>query len=217
MQPAQAKLAVFPSLRNRAWSGSTVLQYWSTFMRLRSLNSCTFKDLHFSKSLLNCMRIFWLRAFGCKIFYSPIVRIFEGKLFRCQKLKFIVFVTFPNVVKQSLHSIHWGFYKWKIKDDDQKSLLRNWQLIQNFFTAHLPILVRCKIKGAVGAVCAFTAQLVFRYLITHYCTRWRCNFKGPSQDGGRADISKNLCASLFNKYLSNEPNFGRIQLAGQYL
>jgi hypothetical protein len=34
---------------------------------------------------------------------------------------------------------------------------------------------------------------------------------------GRADFSKNLRASLFNKYLSNEPNFSWIHLAGQYL
>jgi hypothetical protein len=36
------------------------------------------------------------------------------------------------------------------------------------------------------------------------CTRWRYNFKGLSQDGGLADFSKSLPASLFNKYLSNE-------------
>ncbi len=32
-----------------------------------------------------------------------------------------------------------------------------------------------------------------------------------------ANLSKNLRASLFNDDLSNEPNFGRIHLAGQYL
>ncbi len=36
-------------------------------------------------------------------------------------------------------------------------------------------------------------------------------------DEGRVDFSKNLRASLFNKGLSNEPNSGRIHLAGQYL
>jgi hypothetical protein len=36
----------------------------------------------------------------------------------------------------------------------QKSLFRNWQLIPNIFIAHLPIPVRCKTKGEVGAVCA---------------------------------------------------------------
>jgi hypothetical protein len=42
-------------------------------------------------------------------------------------------------------------YKLKTMDDDKKSFFRNWQLIQNFFITHLPILVRCKTKGAVGA------------------------------------------------------------------
>jgi len=41
--------------------------------------------------------------------------------------------------------------------------------------------------------------------------------KGLSQDGGWVDFHKNLCASLFNKYLSNEPNFSQIHLANQYL
>ncbi len=35
----------------------------------------------------------------------------------------------------------------------KKCLFCNWPLIQNFFIAHLPILVQCKIKGTVGAVC----------------------------------------------------------------
>jgi hypothetical protein len=48
-------------------------------------------------------------------------------------------------------------------------------------------------------------------------TGWRCNFKGLSQDEGKADFSKNLSASLFNEGLSKEPNFNRIHLAGQYL
>ncbi len=43
------------------------------------------------------------------------------------------------------------------------------------------------------------------------------NLKGLSQDGGQADFSKNLRTSLFNKGLSNEPNFGRIHLVGQHL
>jgi hypothetical protein len=43
------------------------------------------------------------------------------------------------------------------------------------------------------------------------------NFNGLSQDGGRADFTKNLLTSLFLKYLSNEPNFSRIHFAGQYL
>jgi len=43
------------------------------------------------------------------------------------------------------------------------------------------------------------------------------DLKGLSQDGGWADFHKNLCASLFNKYLSNEPYFSQIHLANQYL
>ncbi len=41
-------------------------------------------------------------------------------------------------------------------------------------------------------------------------------FKGLSLDGGRADL-KSLYDASFNKDLSNEPNFDRIHLAGQYL
>ncbi len=36
----------------------------------------------------------------------------------------------------------------------KKSLFCNWPLIPNFFIEHLPILVQCKTKGTVGAVCA---------------------------------------------------------------
>jgi hypothetical protein len=62
-------------------------------------------------------------------------------------------------------------------------------------------------------------QSVFkiRIPIANSCARWRCKFKGLSQDGGRADFSKNLRASLFNKDLSNKHNFGGIHLAGLYL
>jgi hypothetical protein len=45
--------------------------------------------------------------------------------------------------------------------------------------------------------------------------------KGLSQEGTRADFSKNLRTSLSLSLsitgLSNEPNFGRIHLAGRYL
>ncbi len=61
------------------------------------------------------------------------------------------------------------------------------------------------------------AALAIGILIAKSCMRWREIFKGFSQDGGRADFSKNLRASLFNKYQSNEPNFSRIHLGGQYL
>ncbi len=35
-----------------------------------------------------------------------------------------------------------------------KSLFLNWQFVLNFFIAHLPILVQCKTKHEVGALCA---------------------------------------------------------------
>ncbi len=63
----------------------------------------------------------------------------------------------------------------------------------------------------------FIPALAIRFRITNSCIRWRGIFKRLSQDGGRADFSKNLLASLFNKDLSKEPNFGQIHLAGQYL
>jgi hypothetical protein len=38
-----------------------------------------------------------------------------------------------------------------------------------------------------------------------------------SKDWERAELSKNLCASPFNKDLSNDTIFCQIQLAGEYL
>jgi hypothetical protein len=62
-----------------------------------------------------------------------------------------------------------------------------------------------------------SAPLAISFLIANYCMGWRCNYQGLSQDEGLADFSKNLRASLFNKYLANDPTFGQIYLAGQYL
>jgi hypothetical protein len=42
-------------------------------------------------------------------------------------------------------------------------------------------------------------------------------FKGLMEDGSRWIFLKNLRETSFNKDLSNEPNFSRIHLAGQYL
>ncbi len=63
----------------------------------------------------------------------------------------------------------------------------------------------------------FILALAIRSRIVNSCTRWRGIFKELSQEGGQADFSKNLRASHLNKGLSNEPNFGRINLAGKYL
>jgi hypothetical protein len=87
-------------------------------------------------------------------------------------------------------------FQLTMKDDYKKSLLL-WQLIPNFFIMPLPILVRCKTKGAAGAVCA----MAIRFLIANYCWRRHCNFKGLSQAGKRAKLAENLRASPFNKEL----------------
>ncbi len=42
-------------------------------------------------------------------------------------------------------------------------------------------------------------------------------FEGLSKDRGGRIFLKTFRASLFNEDLSNEPNYGRIHLAGQYL
>ena len=43
------------------------------------------------------------------------------------------------------------------------------------------------------------------------------DLKRLSQDGGWADFHQNLRASLFNKYLSTEPNFSQIHPGKQHL
>jgi hypothetical protein len=44
----------------------------------------------------------------------------------------------------------------------------------------------------------FIPALGIRFRMANSRTRRRCNFKGLSQDGGWADFSHNLLASLFN-------------------
>jgi hypothetical protein len=52
------------------------------------------------------------------------------------------------------------------------------------------------------------------FQIANSCTRQRGIFTGLSQDGGLADFSTDLRASLCNKGLSNEPKkFGGIHIA----
>ncbi len=59
-----------------------------------------------------------------------------------------------NTLFPKARKTHSGCSNWKMKDKDKKRSLRHWLLILNAFIAPLPILVRCKTKGAVGAVCA---------------------------------------------------------------
>jgi hypothetical protein len=63
----------------------------------------------------------------------------------------------------------------------------------------------------------FIPALANCFQIANSCTWWPCSFKRLSQQGGWEDFSQILGTSLFNDDLSNEPNFGQIHLAGQYL
>ncbi len=63
----------------------------------------------------------------------------------------------------------------------------------------------------------FIPALANCFQIANSCTIWSYSFKGLSLQGGREDFSQNLGTSLFNGDLSDEPNFGRIHLAGQCL
>jgi hypothetical protein len=83
---------------------------------------------------------------------------------------------------------------------------------KTLFTGVDPILDSFLPYGAMN----FIPALGIRFRTANSCTRRREIFTGLSQDGGRADFSKSLRASLFNKYQSNEPNFSRIHLAGQF-
>jgi hypothetical protein len=71
----------------------------------------------------------------------------------------------------------------------KKSLFRHWPLIMNFFIAYFSFLVRCKTKGAVGAVCALLR-------IWTLSASWPITVLDGaesfwlSHDGGQADFSK---------------------------
>jgi hypothetical protein len=77
---------------------------------------------------------------------------------------------------------------------------------------------KCKHCSAVdnGAM-NLTSAFEIRFRIANSCMRWRGIFRGLSQDRGRTDFSRKLCAFLFYKDLSIEPSFCRIHLAGQHL
>ncbi len=79
--------------------------------------------------------------------------------------------------------------KWKITT--KKKLVLQFAIDTKFFHCEFanPCMMfnlRCSRSG----VC-MTAQLTIRCLLANYCTIWRCNFKGLSEDWGRLDFSKN--------------------------
>jgi hypothetical protein len=87
-----------------------------------------------------------------------------------------------------------------LKDDSQKKLTLQLAIVgSEFFHAHLPILVRCKAKGAVGTVCAFLRDWQLPITVRDVAV---------TLADGR--IFLKTSAPLFNENLSNEPNFGRI-------
>jgi hypothetical protein len=69
-------------------------------------------------------------------------------------------------------------------------------------------------KRPLKDLCALVAIWI---LIANSCKRWPGIFEGLLKDGGRAVFCYNLCASLFHKCISKEPNFGRIHLDRKYL
>jgi hypothetical protein len=109
------------------------------------------------------------------------------------------------------------------KDPAEIRLIRKsstWLQVPNLFisaVAAAAVCTRNKIKGCSDrSVCVIGNS--FPNCQQPY--EMRCNFKGLSRHGGgggAGGFSKNLHASLFNDDLSNEPNFGRVHLAGQYL
>jgi hypothetical protein len=77
----------------------------------------------------------------------------------------------------------------------KKSSLRHWQLISKIFTAHLPILVRCKSKGAVRALCVCAiGNLEMSITVQDGAV----TLKGSHWMGGGWIYKKKLHASLVN-------------------
>ncbi len=85
------------------------------------------------------------------------------------------------------------------------------------FTIYFSILVRCKTIGAVGAVCALLRIWPLSAYWPITVLDGAESLKGFHTMGDGRIFLKDRRASFFNKDLSNNPNFGRIHLAGQYL
>jgi hypothetical protein len=101
-------------------------------------------------------------------------------------------------------------------DQNQKKFIPQLAIDTEFF--HSAFVKPCSMQNQRRSQrCALTAHLAIECLIANCWIRWREIFKWLSQDGGRRIFLKIFHTSLFNEDLSNEPNFGRIHLAGQYL
>ncbi len=110
------------------------------------------------------------------------------------------------------------------KDPDEIRLIRKsstWLRVPNLFisaVAAAAVCTRNKIKGC-WQICVSHWKLISE--LPTAVRDGALTLKGSHGmgvgGGGAGGFSKNLHASLFSDDLSNEPNFGRIHLAGQYL
>ncbi len=100
----------------------------------------------------------------------------------------------PMSIWQSLRNLQWcrAFFtaftseKWKRWSKKVYSTFDSWYQI--FSLRICQSLYNVKQKQSRSGV-HLTAQLAMRCLNANYCTRWRHNFKGLSQDVGWADFS----------------------------
>ncbi len=81
-----------------------------------------------------------------------------------------VFAQFTKV-----RSIHRGFYKWKMKDDNKKgySSIGNWYEI--FSSGICKSLYDVKPNVQSEPYAPYHGQLAIKCLVATYCMRWRCN------------------------------------------
>ncbi len=116
-------------------------------------------------------------------------------------------------------SIFSGFYQWRMIDDNRKRFILHLAIDIDFFHSAFvnPCIMYCKTKGAVRAVCALRRICLFSayWLITVWDDAIALKGSHPIGDG--RIFLKSLRDTSFNKDLLNEPNFGWIRLAEQYL
>ena len=99
-------------------------------------------------------------------------------------------------------------------DDDQNKFILQLAIDTKFF--HRAFFNPCTMlnQRRRRSDVRFTALLAVECLMANY---WRGYLKGSHRMGDGWIFLKNVRDNSFNKDLSNEPNFGLIHLAGQYL
>jgi hypothetical protein len=106
-----------------------------------------------------------------------------------------VFVQFTKV-----RSIHQGFYKWKMKDDNQKKFLPKIAIDTDLLDSAFANC--CKNNGEVGALFALLRNWQLGAKLPITVRDGAVTVKGSHRMGDRRIFPKNLCASLFNDDLS---------------